>query len=152
MTKPAEFARPTQRLAPRAEQGPGAEPAQSVGLENPVPAFAPTAGPARSPSPGGRSGEVGASFDAEYLDNPRPAYPAEARRRHLEGLVELWVEVGADGRPGEIAVHRSSAVPDLDVAALDAVRRWRFVPARRGETPVAGEVIVPLRFSLSDAR
>jgi periplasmic protein TonB len=59
------------------------------------------------------------------------------------------VEVLPDGRPGEIRLRQGSGYARLDEAALSAVRRWRFVPARRGDTPVAAWVLVPIRFSLN---
>jgi protein TonB len=47
-----------------------------------------------------------------------------------------------------VEIRTSSGVERLDRAALDAVRRWRFVPARQGDTPVDAWVLVPIRFSL----
>lgn len=87
-------------------------------------------------------------YDAGYLDNPAPDYPAAARRRRVEGLVLLDVMVDADGRPTTVGVAASSGAAELDRAALDAVRAWRFAPARRGSESVAGRVRVPLRFRL----
>ncbi len=88
------------------------------------------------------------SFGAAYLNNPPPAYPFSARRRREEGTVQLKVFVNAAGMPEKIELHRSSGSPGLDQAAQDAVRRWRFVPARQGDTPVAAWVIVPIKFTL----
>jgi len=42
----------------------------------------------------------------------------------------------------------SSGSPRLDQAALDTVKRWRFVPARQGDQSVAAWVVVPISFSL----
>ena len=87
-------------------------------------------------------------FDAAYLDNPAPVYPAAAKRAGEEGRVLLRVLVSADGRAQAVEIARSSGSELLDQAALDAVRRWRFVPARRGEADVAAHVQVPIVFSL----
>lgn len=87
-------------------------------------------------------------FDAAYLANPPPSYPAAARRRHIEGTVMLDVLVGADGLPREVRVGKGSGSEELDAAALAAVRGWRFVPARRGTVAVHAEVRVPVRFRL----
>jgi protein TonB len=89
--------------------------------------------------------------NAAYLNNPKPAYPPLARRRHMEGTVILWVEVGADGRPLSVTVKRGSRFAILDKAAVDAVRRWRFVPAKRFGRAVSSAVEVPIRFRLTDA-
>ena len=58
------------------------------------------------------------------------------------------VQVLADGRVGEILVEISAGHPDLDHAAIDAVRQWRFEPARRGAEPVASWVLLPVEFHL----
>ncbi len=87
-------------------------------------------------------------FDADYLENPAPAYPLAARRRGLQGTVRLEVLVGRDGRAKEIKLAESSGAPELDEAAQRAVREWRFAPARRGSDPIDASVIVPVRFQL----
>lgn len=87
-------------------------------------------------------------FSADYLNNPPPVYPALSRRLGEQGQVMLRVLVRADGTPAEIAISDSSGSSRLDRAALEAVRRWRFVPARRGGTPVAAAVLVPISFTL----
>ena len=61
----------------------------------------------------------------------------------------ISVEVGADGRAESVSLRRSSGVPALDQAALAAVRRWTFEPARAGGMAVSSRVEVPVRFSLS---
>ena len=56
--------------------------------------------------------------------------------------------VGVDGRCHEASIRYSSGHELLDAAARDSVRRWRFVPARRGDTPVDSWVEVPVTFRL----
>ena len=80
--------------------------------------------------------------------NPKPAYPEEAKREHQQGRVLLEVQVGADGRASSVSVKRSSGFPILDNAALQAVQRWTFEPARIGGLPVAGRADVPVNFAL----
>jgi periplasmic protein TonB len=87
-------------------------------------------------------------FTADYLRNPKPDYPALSRRRGEQGLVLLRVFVSASGDPRSVDVKQGCGYPRLDQAALDAVKRWRFVPARRAEQPVDAWVVVPIRFSL----
>jgi protein TonB len=89
-----------------------------------------------------------ASFDAAYLRNPPPAYPAASRRRGEQGRVVLRVLVSADGAAERVEVRSSSGHERLDRAASEAVHQWRFVPARQGEKPVAAWVLVPILFSL----
>lgn len=78
----------------------------------------------------------------------RPSYPATARRLGIQGTTLLSVFVAADGRVGDVIVKESAGHPDLDHAAADAVRRWRFEPARRGSDPVAMWVLLPVEFRL----
>jgi protein TonB len=79
----------------------------------------------------------------------RPAYPSAPRRLGIQGTTLLRVHVLADGRIGDVQVERSAGHPDLDQAAQEAVRRWRFEPARRGEGPVAMWVLLPFEFRLT---
>jgi protein TonB len=60
----------------------------------------------------------------------------------------LAVEVTADGRAGSVRLSQSSGFPVLDAAALQAVRRWTFDPARNLGMAVASQVEVPVRFDL----
>jgi protein TonB len=79
----------------------------------------------------------------------RPAYPAAPRRLGIQGTVLLRVHVLADGRIGDILVERSAGHHDLDHAAAEAVRRWRFEPARRGADAIAMWVLLPVEFRLT---
>jgi periplasmic protein TonB len=88
-------------------------------------------------------------FDAAYLNNPVPAYPALSRRTGEKGRVWLRVFVNPDGSAREVTVHASSGHVRLDRAAKDAVERWRFSPARNGAAAVGAWVLVPISFTLS---
>ncbi|MET0379230.1 MAG: energy transducer TonB [Spongiibacteraceae bacterium] len=89
-----------------------------------------------------------ARADAGYLNNPVPEYPAVALRQGWSGTVQLRVLVKPDGSPGQIAVEKTSGKKALDEAALAAVKGWRFVPAKRGDTPIEGWVSFPVEFNL----
>ena len=89
-----------------------------------------------------------ARFDAAYLNNPPPSYPRISRRLREEGTVALRVRVATDGSPVTIEIAESSGSPRLDAAARDAVSRWRFIPAQRGNRAVAAWVVVPIEFKL----
>lgn len=91
-----------------------------------------------------------ANYKANYGFNPKPAYPRIARNRGWQGKVLLKVQVSAGGTSQSVAVHKSSGHELLDEAAIEAVKKWRFIPARRGNTPVASSVIVPILFSLQN--
>ena len=85
-----------------------------------------------------------------YRSNPKPAYPVTARLRRHEGVVQLGVDVSADGEATRVAVEKSSGHASLDAAARDAVWQWRFDPARLGDARIPSRVEVSLRFRLGD--
>jgi periplasmic protein TonB len=87
-------------------------------------------------------------FNAAYLDNPQPRYPPLSRRTGEQGRVVLRVLVTPAGSAQQIEVRASSGHARLDDAACEAVRQWKFVPAKRGEQPVAAWVLIPVSFRL----
>lgn len=88
-------------------------------------------------------------YQADYLHNPRPAYPRLSRRLKEQGEVVLRVLVSPEGAPRQVTLHRSSGHQRLDKAAVNAVERWQFIPARRGGRTVEAWVIVPIAFNLN---
>lgn len=88
---------------------------------------------------------------AAYLANPRPSYPLAARRLGLEGKVVLRVEILENGSVAQAQVARGSGHDMLDQSALQAVKQWRFVPARRGGEAVGAAVEVPISFRLEES-
>lgn len=91
-----------------------------------------------------------ANFRANYAHNPKPDYPSIAKSRNWQGKVMLRVKVSAEGLSDAVEVEHSSGHDILDESAVEAVKKWRFIPAKRGETPVASSVLVPIIFSLRD--
>lgn len=77
----------------------------------------------------------------------KPDYTEEARRRGLVGDVVLEIVVRADGNVGQIRILQGLGA-GLDQRAVDAVRQWRFSPARRHGTPVDVMVEVAVEFKL----
>jgi protein TonB len=63
-----------------------------------------------------------------------------------QGRVQVRLLVRADGTVGRVDVLASSGDPELDRAAVVAVSRWRFDPARWGGTPVDSYYVVWVRF------
>lgn len=87
-------------------------------------------------------------FNAGYLNNPAPVYPVVSRRLGEEGRVVLRVFVDERGLPAQVELRMSSGHERLDGIALQTVRQWKFVPARRGDQAVSAWVLVPISFSL----
>ena len=82
-------------------------------------------------------------------ESPSPRYPVDAMRRGEAGTVVLQVAVDPEGRPVSIDVSSRSGSRELDRAAVEAVSRWRFEPARDAAgNPVAGNLSVPIDFKL----
>ena len=88
------------------------------------------------------------SYNADYLNNPKPNYPSISMRLGEEGRVLLRVLVSEEGTPIDIQQIQSSGSERLDNAAREAVKRWRFIPARQGENKVKAWVQVPIDFKL----
>ena len=107
----------------------------------------PVAAPAQ-PAPPAQKPVTPASASAGYLKNPAPEYPSLAMRRGWEGTVLLRVHVLANGKPGEIQIQKSSGRDQLDAAALAAVKRWSFVPAKQGDVAQDGWDSVPIDFKI----
>lgn len=90
-------------------------------------------------------------FGVAYLNNPAPEYPRLARRMGEEGRVLLKVLVTEKGAANTVVIEKSSGFTRLDQSAIDAVKRWRFVPARKGNQALSAYVLVPVNFSLEDS-
>jgi protein TonB len=91
-----------------------------------------------------------ANFNANYGSNPKPKYPGIATSRGWEGTVHLLVKVSAEGLSEEVTVQRSSGYDALDESAIEAVEKWKFIPAKRGNMAVSSSVIVPINFILNN--
>ncbi len=112
----------------------------------PVPPAPPAAAVAEPATPA--ITRVPVNYNADYLRNPAPAYPIVARRLGHAGKVLLHVFVDGNGRPQKVEITKSSGYQLLDQSALDAVRKWRFVPARDGDHAIASWVTIPIIFKL----
>lgn len=81
------------------------------------------------------------------LREVKPEYTQEARRRGTEGDVVLEIVVRRDGSVGDVTILQGLG-SGLDQRAVNAVRQWRFSPARRHGTPVDVVVEVAVEFKL----
>ena len=81
------------------------------------------------------------------LETVSPVYPELARKVHVEGVVVLEAIIGSDGSVRDARILRSTS-PLLEAAALEAVRRWRYEPARIGTRPVPVYLSVVVTFAL----
>jgi protein TonB len=95
---------------------------------------------------GGQKGVRQAQPD--YLRNPPPVYPQQARLEHRQGVVLLMVSVSASGSPTDVSIGRSSGYEDFDQSAIRAVRNWKFRPASAGGIDISSTVGIPVNFEL----
>ena len=80
------------------------------------------------------------------IEKPPPTYPAKARAAGIQGTVIVLALIGRDGEVKEARIRQS--IPELDEAALEAVRHWKFKPALAAGQPLAVWVAVPVKFTL----
>ncbi len=158
LEKPTELPKPKPvSKAPARPAEP--QPVLTVASDAPSPVAAPLQPPTPAPAPADASPAAAAApkpalplippvFNADYLDNPAPAYPSLSRRSGEQGRVMLRVLVSAVGRADDAQVRTSSGSARLDEAARSTVLRWKFVPARRGDEAVPAWVLIPITFRL----
>ena len=89
-------------------------------------------------------------FGVAYLNNPTPDYPALSVRKGEEGRVLMMVLVSADGAAEDVQIEKSSGFDRLDNAAVAAVKKWRFIPAKKNNQPLSAYVRVPMPFILEN--
>lgn len=80
------------------------------------------------------------------VHNVNPAYPEDAQAAGVQGVVMLELIINAEGDVEDARLLKS--VPQLDEAALEAVRQWKFMPTLMNGAPVAVLAVVTVNFSL----
>jgi periplasmic protein TonB len=130
---------PTTPVSTTSPAPPVAEVAQAPVAAPPAPPAAAPPAPAKVELP---------SSDADYLNNPAPAYPPVSKRLGETGKVIVRVYISADGAAQKCEVRTSSGFERLDTAALAAALKWRYVPGKRGGVAEAMWVSVPITFHL----
>jgi len=85
--------------------------------------------------------------EAEPVARIQPSYPPSARANHEQGRVVLYAVLEADGSVSNLTIiHR--AAPDLEAAAVEAVRHWHYKPAACGQKPIRMETSITTDFWL----
>lgn len=85
-----------------------------------------------------------------YRENTPPVYPEVARIRGYEGVVLVAAEILPDGSVGGTKIRKSSGYTVLDQSAVEAVKPWKFEPARKSGKPFAVWVELPIKFVLQN--
>jgi TonB family protein len=101
-----------------------------------------------SPDAEPSAGDSATRRTATKVKHVSPIYPPAARDAKISGVVVLQVTIGADGRVLDAQVMRS--IPELDQAALDAVRQWEYVPQLVNGEPTPFTMAATIQFSLGN--
>lgn len=136
---------PTSRFTKALSNGPGGPGGIGPGCCGGI---GPSEGPGVGSGPEGiyPAGEMGVTVP-QLVYSPEPNFSEEARQAKVQGIVQLLVVVGKDGRTYDIRVSQSVGM-GLDEQAIAAVRRWRFRPATLNGRPVATQIAVQVDFHL----
>ncbi|MBN7917562.1 TonB family protein [Stenotrophomonas maltophilia] len=105
--------------------------------------------PPSPPAPPAPPTSIEASVDISSKAMNPPRYPPAAFRAGIQGEVILIIDVDASGNVTNVTVEKSSRNRDLDRAAMEAARKWRFNAAEAGGKKTAGRVRVPVNFALN---
>jgi protein TonB len=130
---------------------PTEQPMPEIQFDEPVVPPAENAVPASESAIAATTASGAVAQDLKTSNRVEPAYPPAARRAGEEGTVRLKVLVDEKGRPRDVAVATSSGFARLDEAAMQAVRKWRFVAATNGTNPISAWTQVAITFRLTSA-
>ncbi len=81
---------------------------------------------------------------------PPPSYPKSAIEQRQVGVVNLRVEVDAQGHPSDVRVLSASNPGVFDAVSIAAARSWTYRPAMKNGKPVAGAVKIPINYAMDD--
>jgi len=143
---------PKVQVKPEIEQVmPAEQPLPDIQFDEPVapPTDMPLSASENAISASATGGAV--AQDLKTSSRVDPIYPSASRRAGEEGTVRLKVLVDERGRPRDVTVANSSGFPRLDQAAMDAVRKWRFVAATDGANAITAWTQVAVTFRLTTA-
>jgi TonB family protein len=93
-----------------------------------------------------RSAERGSTFDAAtLLLRKDPVYPAIARQDLVSESVDVHFRVSPEGKVYDVKLAKGS--PIFAVAAIEAVKTWRYEPARLNGAPIDSQASAVLDFT-----
>ena len=101
---------------------------------------------------GHTAGQEPAGSDSQplYRENPPPGYPEIARQQGYEGVVLVGAEILVNGHVGETVIRKSSGHTVLDQSAIQAVKTWKFEPAKKSGIPYKTWAELPVKFVISN--
>jgi protein TonB len=93
---------------------------------------------------------TGSDSQPLYRENPPPGYPEIARQQGYEGVVLVGAEILVNGHVGETLIRKSSGYAVLDQSAIQAVKTWKFEPAKKSGIPYKTWAELPVKFVISN--
>lgn len=97
---------------------------------------------------GTSAGPIGGNIlQPTKVTDVRPAYPEQLRSAKIGGIVTMEAVIGPDGNVRDVRVL-SSADPDLESAAVEAVRQWQYSPTLLNCTPTEVRMKVTSNFTI----
>jgi protein TonB len=143
---------PIKPVKPEIDQVmPTEQPMPEVQFDEPIVPPSETAIPASDNAIAATEATGAVAQDLKASNRVEPMYPSASRRAGEEGTVRLKVLVDEKGRPHDVTVANSSGFARLDQAAMEAVRKWRFVAATDGSKAISAWTQVAITFRLTNA-
>ncbi|OLH15172.1 energy transducer TonB, partial [Xanthomonas oryzae] len=139
---------PVKNLSPP-KPSPVPPPPEAPVVDVPEPRPSDIVTPPSPPTPPAQPSDIGASVDISSKNMNPPKYPPAAFRAGVQGEVILIVDVDANGNVTNVSVEKSSRNRDLDRAAMDAARKWKFNASTVNGQKAAGRARVPVNFALN---
>jgi TonB family protein len=90
--------------------------------------------------------EVGEVVEPHAIKKVNPVYPEEARKAGIQGTVLL--EATTDEKGDVVKVRVLKSIPELDQAAITALKQWKYEPYLVDGKPIGITFTVTIRFSL----
>lgn len=132
----AEASSPTE--APPADPVPATETSDSAPANDSTASETPPEAPVEPPR-----------TDARHYRNPAPTYPRISRRLGEEGTVVMEILITPEGTVAEARLKKSSGFSRLDKAALDIIKKWKYIPAMQGGKAISYWYTQPVTFDLN---
>ena len=93
---------------------------------------------------------VGATQDPRYARDFQPEYPSGELRAQRDGVVVVRVRIGTDGRVKEVQQVSATSPAFFEATRRQALTKWRFKPATRGDIPQESWKQITARFLIEN--
>jgi protein TonB len=156
--EPREITQAPDLYIPKAQipliQGPTLESTDQMPRDLPPPLPVPQPGPttilpAETPKPV-LLPLVPATQDPRYAGDFQPEYPSSELRAQRDGVVVVRIRIGTDGRVKEVQQVSATSPAFFEATRRQALGKWRFKPATRGDVPQESWKQITARFLIEN--